>query len=172
MSIVMTAGLVALIVLYLSAHRYGRQKGAKMRYIVCVESSPDLYQILRWGIAPEDQIALQAGDGEVAFEAPASWDFPTGSTPAGYYYTPSTGTVFAIVAPPPLPDLQDNLDYYLPRIREALRATDWAMLPDADLTPGEVAEMVTYRDNLRAQVALITDGFPSISIPAPPYEEL
>jgi hypothetical protein len=143
-----------------------------MRFMVyqTVPFSGTTHVILRGGDAPEDQIAIQAGDGETAIAAPASW---SGSTAPGNVYDSSTGEAWFIAAPPPPPpepSLQDNLDFYLPRIQQALRDSEWALLSDAPLTAPQITEMVDHRAYLRGLPATITSGLVSYDL-TPPYTE-
>jgi hypothetical protein len=143
-----------------------------MRFLVyqTVPAFDTWHQVLRGGEAPEDQISLQAGDGETAVPAPEGW---TGGTALGLLYNSVTAEMQFIAAPPPQPpppSLQDNLDYYLPRIRQALRDSEWALLSDAPLTAPQVTEMVDYRAYLRGLPATITSGNVGYDL-TPPYEE-
>jgi hypothetical protein len=128
------------------------------------------HSILRAGDAPEDQIAIQAGTGETAIPSPGGWTYPATLPSGAYFYDSVALTVGFIGFPEPGPTLQDNLDYYLPRIRQALRDSEWALLSDAPLTAPQVAEMVTYRAYLRDLPGEITAGAEEWNL-TPPYTE-
>lgn len=127
-----------------------------MRFIV-YNSTPfsgTLHDIRRWGDAPADMIAMQAGAGETAVAMP---DFPmnAGNADGAYAYDSSNGKWSFVGMPEPQPNY-NTADYEgaaITKIVALLRDCDWTQLPDAPLTGPQQAEWATYRADLRAIAA-------------------
>lgn len=152
-----------------------------MRFIVydAIPANPytTSHHILRWGDAPADMIAIQAGDGEIAIPMP---NFPDGGTSllGGFLYDTSSEewTFVGMAEPHTNYDTPDYEAAALDLIRSLLRESEWTQLPDAPLTGPQQAEWTTYRADLRS-IAAGTYGQPLASfgigwdIGPPPYPE-
>lgn len=126
--------------------------------------TPGQHRIVRVGFAPENSIADQAGPGEVAIAGVAAASTKT----ATYWYDPATGDL-GLEMVSILPSAQETYDRWAGRCREMLRATEWAMLTDAPLSPAQVTEFATYRAWLRSLPANATPGVEyDLSPPAHP----
>ena len=102
--------------------------------------TPGQHRIVRVGVAPESDIADQAGPGEVAVVGAAAASTKT----ATYWYDPATGDL-GLEMVSTLPSAQETYDRWFGGCREMLRATEWAMLPDGPLSRGRVRGLATTR---------------------------
>lgn len=107
------------------------------------------YRILRWGDCAADQLSAQATTGEVALFAsnfdPTDitqrddyWEFDTSNSKITY-----NGPIYS-----ESPALQQET--VRRQIYEALRATDWMVLPDSPLTAAQITEATNKRAYWRA----------------------
>lgn len=123
-----------------------------MRFIVynATPLSGTTHTVLRWGDAPEGDIGIQAEAGEVAIPAPAAWPAnPVSSESGGYSYNTATQAVTFFGIPYSEP-YADKVARLVGEVREALRETEWSMLPDAWLDSAQSIEMKQWREWVRS----------------------
>lgn len=128
-----------------------RRKEPFVRFIVYVTTpiSGTSHTILRWGDAPADMIAIQAGAGETAVAAPT---FPLDPSVAsgGYVWNSATSTWAFVGMPEPLPDYSYQWQQDAARARQALLDSLWSQCASSGLTAPQIAAMAAWRQDLRA----------------------
>lgn len=143
-----------------------------MRFIVynATPISGTTHSVLRWGDAPEADIGIQAGAGEVAIAAPAGWPANPNATDGGYTYNTASGAVTFVAAPYSEP-YSDKEARTLAEVREALRESQWALLPDSWLNSDQKAQMTEWRTWVRALPACGPNWAEVTYNLTPPYSE-
>ncbi|MBE2275638.1 MAG: hypothetical protein IAE87_05010 [Rhodobacteraceae bacterium] len=122
-----------------------------MRFLVCatIPKSGTHHAVLRWGDAPADDLAIQAGSGEMTVPAPSSWQPGHFAAETGLLYDTASQSV-STVTTTAQESAADRAIRLREMIRAALRDTEWTQLPDTALTPAEIAEAAAWRAGLRA----------------------
>lgn len=108
--------------------------------------------VTRWGECPVASIAAQAGTDEGASEVASLGSLATATSPTGYTINTVTAVLTFVGSPysPTAAEYEQAVFKDTTRIRDALRASDWAVLSDAPLTAPQKADWITYRSALRA----------------------